>query len=61
MTIHVRSIQSIVAEVIEPSPLPDRLADRHPHLLNQVTAGADEEGISPDAYWRGFRARLAKE
>lgn len=61
MAIDIRSIQNIVAEVVADSPLPERLADLHPQLLEQVTAGAEAEGVSPDAYWRGYRARQAKE
>lgn len=61
MTIDIRSIQNIVAEVVEDSPLPDRLTDLHPQLLDQVTAGAEAEGISPDAFWRESRSRQAKD
>ena len=61
MAIDIRSIQNIVAGVVEDSPLPERLADLHPQLLDQVTTEARSEGISPDAYWRHCRARQAKE
>ena len=61
MAIDIRSIQNIVAEVVADSPLPERLADLPPQLLAQVTAGAEAEGTSPDAYWREYRARRAKE
>ena len=61
MATDIRSIQNIVAEVVADSPLPERLADLHPQLLDQVTAGAEAEGVSPDAYWREHRARQAKE
>lgn len=61
MAIDIRSIQNIVAGVVEDSPLPERLADLHPQLLDQVTTEARSEGISPDAYWRQCRARQAKE
>lgn len=61
MTIGIRSVGDIVAEVVEASPLPANLADLHPQIRHRVEAEAKAKGVNPDGHWRDYRAHQERQ
>lgn len=61
MTIGIRSVSDIVAEVVEASPLPANIAGLHPQLRHRVEAEAKAKGVMPDDLWRDYRAHQQRQ
>lgn len=54
-------IADLVSGVRKSTPLAERLADLDPLTLSRIEAAAKEQGVSPEDYWRRYRAQDARE